>query len=78
MKFLKMKYYLKRILSNIFINKSINFFHLLFFSEAPGELGWLLTLIIVSLISAVIGAVIMVTILHWRRFKTSGSRGKFI
>ncbi|XP_044731987.1 uncharacterized protein LOC123294869 isoform X2 [Chrysoperla carnea] len=43
--------------------------------DAPGELGWLLTLIIVSLISAVIGAVIMVTILHWRRFKTSGSRG---
>lgn len=38
-----------------------------FFAEAPGELGWVLTLVIVSLVSAGIGAVVMVTLLHCRR-----------
>ncbi|XP_034952536.1 uncharacterized protein [Chelonus insularis] len=42
--------------------------------EAPGEFGWVLTLIIVSLLSAAIGAVIMVTLLHCRRIKTAGGR----
>ncbi|XP_057333482.1 TSC22 domain family protein 1 isoform X2 [Microplitis mediator] len=41
---------------------------------APGEFGWVLTLIIVSLISAAIGAVIMVTLLHCRRMKSAGGR----
>ncbi|XP_011315104.1 TSC22 domain family protein 1 [Fopius arisanus] len=43
--------------------------------EAPGEFGWVLTLIIVSLISAAIGAVVMVTLLHCRRIKSAGGRG---
>ncbi|XP_031783680.1 uncharacterized protein LOC100679830 isoform X2 [Nasonia vitripennis] len=42
--------------------------------EAPGEIGWVLTLIIVSLISAGIGAVVMVTLLHCRRMKSAGGR----
>ncbi|XP_023315587.1 uncharacterized protein LOC106658371 [Trichogramma pretiosum] len=42
--------------------------------EAPGEIGWLLTLIIVSLISAGIGAVVMVTLLHCRRLKSANGR----
>ncbi|XP_066600379.1 uncharacterized protein [Prorops nasuta] len=42
--------------------------------EAPGELGWVLTLVIVSLVSAGIGAVIMVTLLHCRRMKSAGGR----
>lgn len=42
--------------------------------EAPGELGWVLTLVIVSLVSAGIGAVVMVTLLHCRRLKSAGSR----
>ncbi|XP_044014449.1 probable serine/threonine-protein kinase DDB_G0272282 isoform X2 [Aphidius gifuensis] len=41
---------------------------------ASGEFGWLLTLVIVSLISAAIGAVVMVTLLHCRRMKSSGGR----
>ncbi|XP_078043393.1 uncharacterized protein LOC144473417 [Augochlora pura] len=43
--------------------------------EAPGELGWVLTLVIVSLVSAGIGAVVMVTLLHCRRMKSAGGRG---
>ncbi|XP_046468984.1 uncharacterized protein [Neodiprion pinetum] len=43
--------------------------------EAPGELGWVLTLVIVSLISAGIGAVVMVTLLHCRRMKSATGRG---
>ncbi|XP_043784027.1 TSC22 domain family protein 1 isoform X2 [Apis laboriosa] len=42
--------------------------------EAPGELGWVLTLVIVSLVSAGIGAVVMVTLLHCRRLKSAGGR----
>ncbi|KAF3424088.1 hypothetical protein E2986_12342 [Frieseomelitta varia] len=42
--------------------------------EAPGELGWVLTLVIVSLVSAGIGAVVMVTLLHCRRLKSTGGR----
>ncbi|XP_039309239.1 midnolin homolog isoform X3 [Solenopsis invicta] len=43
--------------------------------EAPGELGWVLTLVIVSLVSAGIGAVVMMTLLHCRRIKSAGGRG---
>ncbi|XP_024942211.1 uncharacterized protein LOC107269212 isoform X3 [Cephus cinctus] len=43
--------------------------------EAPGELGWVLTLVIVSLVSAGIGAVVMVTLLHCRRLKSTAARG---
>ncbi|XP_029171060.1 TSC22 domain family protein 1 [Nylanderia fulva] len=42
--------------------------------EAPGELGWVLTLVIVSLVSAGIGAVVMLTLLHCRRIKSAGGR----
>ncbi|XP_072767182.1 uncharacterized protein [Anoplolepis gracilipes] len=42
--------------------------------EAPGELGWVLTLVIVSLVSAGIGAVVMMTLLHCRRIKSAGGR----
>lgn len=38
-----------------------------FVSEAPGELGWVLTMIIVSLISAVVGAIVMIVVLHCKR-----------
>ncbi|XP_023289664.1 E3 SUMO-protein ligase CBX4 isoform X2 [Orussus abietinus] len=41
---------------------------------APGELGWLLTLVIVSLVSAGIGAIVMVTLLHCRRLKSTTGR----
>ncbi|XP_046828207.1 uncharacterized protein LOC124428318 isoform X2 [Vespa crabro] len=41
---------------------------------APGELGWVLTLVIVSLVSAGIGAVVMVTLLHCRRIKSANGR----
>ncbi|XP_017775947.1 PREDICTED: uncharacterized protein LOC108562190 isoform X2 [Nicrophorus vespilloides] len=34
---------------------------------APGELGWVLTLVIVSLISAVIGAIVMIVVLQCKR-----------
>lgn len=37
--------------------------------EAPGELGWVLTLIIVSLISAVLGAIVMIIVLHCKRHR---------
>ncbi|KAF2899235.1 hypothetical protein ILUMI_06942, partial [Ignelater luminosus] len=40
--------------------------------EAPGEIGWVLTLVIVSLISAAIGAVVMIIVLHCRRTKNPG------
>ncbi|KAL0124189.1 hypothetical protein PUN28_006194 [Cardiocondyla obscurior] len=42
--------------------------------EAPGKFGWVLTLVIVSLISAGIGAVVMMTFLHCRRIKSAGGR----
>lgn len=45
-----------------FIN--LNFFCI--FSEAAGELGWFFTLIIVSVISAILGAIIMIVALRWR------------
>ena len=48
-------------------NRSL-FLFFLSFAEAPGELGWVLTLVIVSLVSAGIGAVVMVTLLHCRRY----------
>ncbi|XP_067203527.1 uncharacterized protein [Linepithema humile] len=41
---------------------------------APGELGWVLTLVIVSLVSAGIGAIVMLTLLHCRRIKSAGGR----
>ncbi|XP_050302074.1 uncharacterized protein LOC126740177 isoform X2 [Anthonomus grandis grandis] len=39
--------------------------------DAPGEVGWVLTLVIVSLTSALIGAVIMIIVLHCKRLKNS-------
>ncbi|XP_072382373.1 uncharacterized protein [Diabrotica undecimpunctata] len=38
--------------------------------ESP-ELGWVLTLVIVSLISALIGAIVMIIVLHCKRLKTT-------
>ncbi|CAH1998955.1 unnamed protein product [Acanthoscelides obtectus] len=39
--------------------------------EVPGEIGWVLTLVIVSLTSAIIGAIVMIVVLHCKRIKTS-------
>ncbi|KAL1516678.1 hypothetical protein ABEB36_000559 [Hypothenemus hampei] len=39
--------------------------------EFPGELGWVVTLIIVSFTSALIGAVVMIAIMHCKKSKTS-------
>jgi hypothetical protein len=36
-------------------------------SETSGELGWVLTLAIVSILSAAVGAVVMVTVLQCRK-----------
>lgn len=45
-------------------------------AEHPGKISWALTLAIVSILSAAIGAVIMVTVLQCRnRLKTVGSSG---
>ncbi|KAK9729506.1 hypothetical protein QE152_g15920 [Popillia japonica] len=41
--------------------------------EAPGEIGWVLTLVIVSVLSAAIGAVVMIIVLHCRRVQNSGN-----
>lgn len=43
------------------------FFNLTFVSEAPGEIGWVLTMVIVSLVSAIIGAIVMIIALHCKR-----------
>ncbi|KAK9729507.1 hypothetical protein QE152_g15920 [Popillia japonica] len=40
---------------------------------APGEIGWVLTLVIVSVLSAAIGAVVMIIVLHCRRVQNSGN-----
>ncbi|XP_044272072.1 uncharacterized protein LOC123015991 [Tribolium madens] len=37
--------------------------------EASNELGWVLTLVIVSLVSAVLGAIVMIIVLHCKRLK---------
>jgi hypothetical protein len=42
-------------------------FVLCFISETSGELGWVLTLAIVSIMSAAVGAVVMVTVLQCRK-----------
>lgn len=55
----------------------IGIFFFSFVTEAPGELGWFLTLVIVSLLSAGIGAVVMVTLIHCRRLKSANGRGEF-
>ncbi|XP_060519747.1 uncharacterized protein LOC132697965 isoform X2 [Cylas formicarius] len=39
--------------------------------DGPGEVGWVLTLVIVSLTSALVGAVIMIIVLHCKRMKNS-------
>ncbi|XP_055385656.1 uncharacterized protein LOC129614802 [Condylostylus longicornis] len=45
--------------------------------ETTGELGWAFTLIIVSIISALIGAIVMVIVLRCRRIKSSnGNAGR--
>ncbi|XP_068914279.1 uncharacterized protein [Tenebrio molitor] len=41
--------------------------------ERSSELGWLFTLVIVSLVSAVVGAVIMITVLQCKRLKKSNN-----
>jgi len=42
-------------------------FVLYLISETSGELGWMLTLAIVSILSAAVGAVVMVTVLQCRK-----------
>jgi hypothetical protein len=42
-------------------------FVLYLISETSGELGWVLTLAIVSILSAAVGAVVMVTVLQCRK-----------
>jgi hypothetical protein len=42
-------------------------FVLCLISETSGELGWVLTLAIVSILSAAVGAVVMVTVLQCRK-----------
>lgn len=37
------------------------------FLGTQGEIGWVLTLVIVSVISAVIGAAIMIVVIHCKR-----------
>jgi hypothetical protein len=44
-----------------------NGFVLYLISETSGELGWVLTLAIVSILSAAVGAVVMVTVLQCRK-----------
>nr|XP_023028032.1 uncharacterized protein LOC111516079 [Leptinotarsa decemlineata] len=39
--------------------------------ETSGELGWVLTLVIVSLTSALVGAIVMIIVLHCKRMKGS-------
>ncbi|XP_037934597.1 uncharacterized protein LOC119668966 isoform X2 [Teleopsis dalmanni] len=43
--------------------------------DPAGELGWAFTLIIVSIISALIGAIIMVIVLRCRRIKSANGNG---
>ncbi|XP_044313760.1 uncharacterized protein LOC108045996 [Drosophila rhopaloa] len=43
--------------------------------ETTGELGWAFTLIIVSIISALIGAIVMVIVLRCRRIKSANANG---
>ncbi|XP_017010609.2 uncharacterized protein [Drosophila takahashii] len=43
--------------------------------ETAGELGWAFTLIIVSIISALIGAIVMVIVLRCRRIKSANANG---
>ncbi|KAH8380586.1 hypothetical protein KR009_011572 [Drosophila setifemur] len=43
--------------------------------DTGGELGWAFTLIIVSIISALIGAIVMVIVLRCRRIKSANANG---
>ncbi|XP_055846657.1 uncharacterized protein LOC129912450 isoform X2 [Episyrphus balteatus] len=43
--------------------------------DPAGELGWAFTLIIVSIISALIGAIVMVVVLRCRRIKSANGNG---
>ncbi|KAH8361352.1 hypothetical protein KR200_008850 [Drosophila serrata] len=43
--------------------------------DTAGELGWAFTLIIVSIISALIGAIVMVIVLRCRRIKSANANG---
>ncbi|SPP85154.1 uncharacterized protein LOC117587338 [Drosophila guanche] len=43
--------------------------------DKAGELGWAFTLIIVSIISALIGAIVMVIVLRCRRIKSANANG---
>ncbi|XP_068142367.1 uncharacterized protein [Drosophila tropicalis] len=43
--------------------------------DTAGELGWAFTLIIVSIISAIIGAIVMVIVLRCKRIKSANANG---
>ncbi|XP_032594471.1 uncharacterized protein LOC6556944 [Drosophila grimshawi] len=43
--------------------------------DTAGELGWAFTLIVVSIISALIGAIVMVIVLRCRRIKSANANG---
>lgn len=53
------------------ISSSVHFLFIFIFSsllsESNGEIGWTFTLIIVSIISALLGAIIMIIVLRCRR-----------
>ncbi|TMW52894.1 hypothetical protein DOY81_002010, partial [Sarcophaga bullata] len=44
--------------------------------DTSGELGWAFTLIVVSIISALIGAIVMVIVLRCRRIKSTNANGR--
>ncbi|KAM7356428.1 uncharacterized protein ACRADG_002166 isoform 1-T2 [Cochliomyia hominivorax] len=44
--------------------------------DTSGELGWAFTLIVVSILSALIGAIVMVIVLRCRRIKTANANGR--
>ncbi|XP_075163316.1 uncharacterized protein LOC142235948 [Haematobia irritans] len=44
--------------------------------DASGEIGWAFTLIVVSIISALIGAIVMVVVLRCKRIKSTNANGR--
>ena len=64
----KQEFCVSFILAIIFIFILFNVSNFFFFSvEAAGELGWAFTIAIVSVISALIGAIIMITLVRCKR-----------
>ncbi|XP_075163315.1 uncharacterized protein LOC142235947 [Haematobia irritans] len=45
--------------------------------DASGEIGWAFTLIVVSIISALIGAIVMVVVLRCKRIKSTNANGMY-